>query len=238
MLMISISFFLIFQNMSIKASDLYAKMQYNLAFDQDALYKKNMRLIERLGCAKNVFPDYKPTGHTIAPWDPTNAKDIQELKNFQDACLHILNNERKSVLIAPLMPSIKALGFLTVASGATAYSLKEDLKTLRMISPGLAVAAINSFAQVIQGSEALYNSIYFPENFIGDLENYFAVNKCFIPNVLWPKIISAFIQARQNLQERATEIDFLSFILAFNIYKPKPAMISKKICQLTMLSMN
>ena len=70
--------------------------------------------------------------------------------------------------------------------------------------------------------QTVYNFTFSPANSLEDLENHFALEKCFIPEMLHSTIIQKFCTARTNQFEQQTSINFLEFALGLSLYKPKP----------------
>lgn len=69
---------------------------------------------------------------------------------------------------------------------------------------------------------ALYQLAMKQKNDLEELEERFAANQCFIPKVLWPKIIDKFGMARTNKYEQQDCINFIKLALDLTVYAPKP----------------
>lgn len=204
----------------------YDNIRYHEAFDQDEIFKKYQKLMYTLGCAQNVFCNQsdekivlrsKAIRHYNKEQNALFEKEItNEIEKYQHDCLKQLNRARCMVLAEPGIESGLYISFGGIAALATIYLLGKD-------SAGgsySGYSAIFSAAYELSGlGRSLYNLIFLPNNSLESLENYFAKNKCFIPKILWPKIITAFIDARQTDALKEKSINFLKFALGFTIYK-------------------
>lgn len=203
----------------------YDDLRYHEAFDQEDIYKKHENLIYLVGCAENVFYDKNAEDLCLKNMQYRNRYDhdtslgyqLQSaIEQFQKDCLDKLNSARYISLASPAIQSSMYIAFGGLAALATMYWMGKD-------SAGgsySGYSAIFSAAYELGGlSKSLYNLIFLPNNSLESLENYFAKNKCFIPRILWPKIINAFIDARQSDTLKEKSINFLKFSLGFTMHK-------------------
>lgn len=135
LIIVATSLLLALQNSSLVA-DAYSSIRYGSAFNQNALYKKYRNLMERLGCAENVFQSDKDSitqktesftqkENSYEPWSSDNPQDVQELASFQKECLNLLNYKRRITLIEPAFGALGDVAFMGLASGLI-YSLSID----------------------------------------------------------------------------------------------------------------
>ncbi|MCX5922689.1 MAG: ATP-binding protein [Candidatus Dependentiae bacterium] len=225
--------------------DPYQNIRYGSAFDQKELYTKHKQLMDTLGCSKNVFPEaqgiarsasYKidaeeessDIGHisidiTSNERMPLATTDKQEttkkdLEKYEADCLKGLNWERRMTLARP---AIYALAEMGLAGTGAALSMKA-LGSESLGGSFAVFAAISDTLRLLRGTiQSAHHLISWPDNQLKELEEHFAKNKCYIPRVLWPKIINAFVSARQNEFSRETHTNFIEFALGFTTYKPK-----------------
>lgn len=203
----------------------YGDIRYHEAFEQDDIYKKYQELMYFLGCDQNIFYDKDEDKVSLRNKKFSHMKNQGylfknqleiEIEKFQKDCLARLNQARFIALAEPGIQSGMYIGFGGLAALATIYLMGKD-------SAGgsySGYSAIFSAAYELGGlGKSLYNLIFSPNNSLESLENYFAKNKCFIPRLLWPKIINAFIDARQTDALKEKSINFLKFSLGFTIYK-------------------
>lgn len=221
---VSMSLFLLLQNMAIVAGygsdDPFSKIQYKNAFDQATIYKKYRILLEKMGCAGNVFQqnadtNVKNDSSEIASFDSVN--DAKELAAFQRECLGRLTFARRMSLATPtfnLMSDIAMTGLVTLA-----------IMHYITDSAGRGQAGINAIwtaaLGLATGIKTTYNLAFWPQNSLEALENHYAKNKCYIPHALWPKIEQQFLEARQSLPRNEAHKHFLEFSTAFTVHKPK-----------------
>jgi hypothetical protein len=202
-------------------SDAYRDIRYSEAFDQAAIYQKHKKLLIKLGCAHNVF-SADDLAQTAQEMD--NAEYQAELKKFEKECFSALSNAR---FIALSQPGIKTLSYIALVTAAVALTMKYTDKE----SAGNSIAFLNlAFNAAFVVPELIgtgYNLLYTPDNALKELENHFAKNMCYIPNVLWPKIINAFTSARQSEFGREAHTNFLNFTLNLTTYKPKNSLVFK-----------
>lgn len=214
--------------------DPYQNIRYQKAFDQKDLYRQYKSLMEKLGCAKNVFPnagnkeivldiENEPNGYQQLPSN-SDSLTKQELISYQKACLQCLQNARRLALAEP---GIYAVTEMLLSSAGAAITLK-FLGNESMGGSFAAFAAIFDCLRLLRGTiQSGHRLISNPDNPLAMLEESFAKNKCFIPRSLWQKIITSFVAARQNEFSREAHTNFLNFALGFTIYKPKPAIKCK-----------
>lgn len=138
---------------------------------------------------------------------------------FKKDCLAQLEWERRKARWEPIQKSIKKSSFaLAVAWITSSFGdpKSEAIKKTQQIGIGSALYGLQ------EGVESIPSLIWPSDNPFKELEERFAENKCFIPPVLWPKIIKAFTYARDDTMNRQKHIDFLHFALDLTVYKPKP----------------
>lgn len=197
----------------------YDTIRYHEAFDQEKLYKKYEKLMHELGCASNVFSEYDNLA--MLKKGIQKRKRVQlltELEKYQKDCLELLEQARFMSLAEPGIESGVYVSLMGVAALCTIWILGKE-----SIGGSYAgYSAIFSAADKLGGlGKSLYNLVSLPNNSLESLENYFAKNKCFIPKVLWAKIVNAFIEARQGDALKEKSINFLKFALGFTLYKPQ-----------------
>ncbi len=233
--------FLILQNTFIasrqnsSADDAFTGIQYSQAFDQTAIYNKYRTLLEKMGCADNVFQSdadvdsitrkigsvVTPIQKNIVTFDPV--VDAQELAAFERECLGQLNYTRRMTLATPTFGAATDLAWTGLIAGTAAYLIKDTVSNGFTQTNALYTAAYGAIA----GFKSAYNLIFWPDNSLEDLEDQFAKNKCFIPRSLWSKIMKEFMAARQDSFNRDSHTHFIDFALGFTVYKPKPTMYFK-----------
>jgi hypothetical protein len=232
--------FFVFQNIFISArqdssaDDAFAGIQYSQAFDQKAIYQKYRTLLEKIGCADNVFQSdadadsitqqagIEKNGSELKnnslKFDPV--ADAQELAAFQKECLRQLNYTRRMTLATPVFGVTSDLAITALIAAGVGYWYKNSMANdFQQIS-----AVITAVYGSVAGLRSTYNLLFWPDNSLEVLEDHFAKNKCFIPQALWPKIMQQFMAARQSSANRDLHTHFIDFALGFTVYKPKPAM--------------
>jgi len=222
---IAVSFFLLcnIESYICPVDDPYQGIRYNDAFNQKDIYSKYKDLLLQTGCGHNLFEeDHQAVVVTLS--EEEYSKKLQE---FENECLSLLNKARSVVLFKPAVAEIVSTGLKTgVFLSAFMYMKKNDNEFLSMM--GTIYSSLFQALGAISVSKDLiyvaHNFISKPDNSIGYLEEYFAKNKCYIPNVLWPKITELFILVRENKYPA----DFLNFILNFTVYKPKDSNLFKR----------
>ncbi|HSW75566.1 MAG TPA: hypothetical protein VLG50_00830 [Candidatus Saccharimonadales bacterium] len=222
--------------------DAYAAIRYNAAFDQEALYKKHADLMQKLGCANNVFPaqktdDLMDQPHTTnASHEEVNASHNkhgiapEEIAAYEKECLSQLHHARFMALAKPGINAAIEMTVVTSACFAIFFAMKYFIEKDKPSFAGGFAALDGLYTAAFKGKEiiqTMYNVKYAPDNFLSLLEEHFAKNKCYIPRVLWPQIIKAFISARHNEMSREKHVNFLNFTLGLTLYKPKNAIIFK-----------
>lgn len=215
----------IFADTSKLATSPYNGIRYHDAFEQEAIYKKHEQLMCILGCDHNIFYDNNDDKvvlkhkkyREVNNQNNLSKKELEtEIEEFQKDCLAQLNQARFMALSEPGFQSSMYIIFGALGALGTIYFLGKD-STGGSYS---GYSAIVGAAYELDGlGRSVYNLIFSPNNSLESLENYFAKNKCFIPRILWPKIINAFIDARQTDVLKEKSINFLKFSLGFTIYK-------------------
>ncbi len=209
-------------------NDPYGGIRYSQVFDQTKIYAKYQRLLKQLECAQNIFSSEQLSS---SGGDRLDLLEIQkELKQFEQDCLAQLHQAHQIALAHPCIMTVSEIG-MTLTTMWVAHYLsekfkKEDTKTS---NDGLSMffsasSLIWYFRNFIKTG---YNVLNPPDNILGELEDHFAKNKCYISNALWPKIITSFAAARAGGFDRAAHINFLTFVLNLTIYKPKVAITCK-----------
>lgn len=216
--------------------DPYEHIRYNQAFNQDAIYEKHRPLLEQLGCAKNVFSSLETkrsqsislgnSGHVVIDitqglLEESNLDLIslaQETDLYVKDCLKKLNSARRMALAEPGIYALTEMGLV----GCGAAVAMTALGSGSMGGSFAGFAAVFDSLRLVRGAiHSAHNLISWPDNPLQALENQFAINKLYIPRALWPKIIRAFVSARQNEFSREQHTNFIDFALGFTIYKPK-----------------
>lgn len=239
--------FFALHNMCIIATDPFVNIQYSQAFNQEDIYKQYRPLMEKLGCAENVFEsdadaesitrntnsstqDTTELDQLLADitskirsiersFDPV--ADAKEFEAFQAVCLNRLNNARRLTLGTPTFGALHDIAFQGLISYAIMKYFEDKLSLGGM---NFVYTAAGGVATAIKSG---YNLMFWPDNSLEYLEDHFAKNKCFIPRSLWPKITKAFMAAREDERSRDRYTHFIDFALGFTVYKPKPPMIFK-----------
>jgi len=193
--------------------------------------------MKKLGCADNVFP-IKNSGDLMDQSKKTNKEFVQtsaelsqvtpeEIAAYEKACLRQLHHARFTALAQPGIDAAMEMAFFSGICLTAVLVLKYLEKSKPTEAGGF--AALNAvFTIGFKGKDIIksaYNVKYSPDNFIAALEEHFAKNKCYIPRVLWPQIIKAFISARQNGMSQEKHVNFLNFTLGLTLYKPKNALV-------------
>ncbi len=228
---------LVLQNVTIlsSADDAFRKIQYSQAFDQTAIYKKYRTLLEKIGCADNVFQSdadadsitrfiadvADPVKNNGVKFDPV--ADAKELAAFQKECMSQLNYTRRMTLASPTFGAVNNLALTGLITAAALYLIKDT------VSNGFTQtnALYTTVSGIVAGLTSTYNLLFWPDDSLEDLEDRFAKNKCFIPRALWKKIEKQFMTARQDSFNRDVHTHFIEFSLGFTVYKPKPAIYFK-----------
>ena len=214
--------------------DPYISIQYSKAFDQQALYQKNKNLMYRLGCAKNVFKSQAQQGRILVHENISGNYDFdanlsgvvsaQEIIDFEKSCMNILNSARRNALAEPVVDAAGEIAF----TGLLAFALKNAIAGDSVGGSMSLFSSIVTSLSILKNSlRPLYNLTAWPDNSLKILEDHFAKNKCYIPAVLWPKIIAEFALARIYKTSAERHTNFIDFALGFTVYKPKPLIIFK-----------
>jgi hypothetical protein len=200
----------------------YDTVRYHEAFDQEALYKKYEKLMHQMGCASNVFFEQDDSLAVLKRELKSkqsfflDKQVFAEFEQYQKDCINQLNRVRYIALAEPGIESGIYISLMGLAALVTIGIMGKD----SVAGSYGAYSAIFSAADKLGGlGKSLYNLVSLPNNSLESLENYFAKNKCFIPKILWAKIINAFIDARQSDTLKEKNINFLKFALGFTLYK-------------------
>ena len=202
--------------------DPVARMNYGGAFNLQSVYEKFPQLINTLGCAPNVLLNLQvdhsnPQGTYVRVSESEN--NLQELKAFHEACLKHLRKERRWAITEPMREAGLTLSLMGGASGSILMYLGTDSFGG---SIGIFAAVFNSvwfIRDCVKSLLYLYKTLGHP---VDELEREYVMNQCFIPNVIWSKILSKFMQARQNPFAQDGAIEFLQFTLGLRVFSPKP----------------
>jgi len=201
------------------------RINYRDAFDQTKITGQFRGLMERWGCAANVF------GQTDASIDIAEIFSEQDIVADQDmldyeesdyaqACLNQLHIARRWTITEPAREALTFMALEAIAAGILMKTLKAD-----SLGGSFSVfaALFNSVHLLNSAVRSLYTLAYPPAHPLCILEELFAKNQCFIPKALWPMIIEKFMLARLNQFEQRKSIDYIEFALGLTIYKPKPS---------------
>ncbi|HBR70921.1 TPA: hypothetical protein DIC20_01855 [Candidatus Dependentiae bacterium] len=221
-------------------ADPLARMNYRLAFDQGKIHEKFGTLMERWGCAENVFDAILPDDAIaidMREFEPRSGEEYQPLsqseerveteaskaeeKAYQQACLKKLSSARRWTITEDAREALTTLSL--IASAAT---------TLNLILPADSMGgSFGVFAAVFNAAFLMRpvirpgcNLLVAPTNPLESLEERFALSQCFIPKKLWPIIREKFMLARTNQFQQRTCMDFLEFALGLTLFKPKPTL--------------
>ncbi len=229
--------------------DPYQYIRYSNAFDQKKLHQKYAGLMSTLGCSKNVSQGIAGIASRNTSTDGVELNELtsnthqsndviidirrltnympvpdeqeriaKELKSYEADCLKNLNWARRMSLARPGIYAVMEMGLMGGGAAATIYALGSESMGGSFAVYGTIFESLRLLRGTIQSG---YDLISWPDNQLEDLENHFAKNKCYIPQVLWPAITKGFIEARQNEFSRETHTNFLQFVLGFTTYKPK-----------------
>ncbi len=229
-------------------SNILNGIDYPRAFKQDELYKEFPHLMEHWGCQENIahqqetYPyelntDYASKAPSSLGSVYSKAKyvcsrgikqltrkrsqeiDYQALeKQYQHKCLEKLFAEKRWNIMAPareglLQFAVVSMGSYLTTKVAGANSFGGSFSQF--------VAATNTASVLGNVFEVGCKLLWPPITELDALEMRYAVNKCFIPNTLWPKIEEMFLMARSNSFESRNCINFIEFALGLTVYKPK-----------------
>ena len=209
------------------SSDAYIHIRYSNAFNQETIYKEYKQLLKKTNCAKNLFSEI--SSDEISDQIELSPEDLKNLNNFERRCINKLENARLMTLIAPGMPDL--LNTIIFSFGAFAIIKSTKNKKSKNMSEQQAMMAAMAQSSIIapifsalgtlpQLVKTGYQLLFRPDNFLASLEECYAKNKPYIPNILWNKIEETFVQARQIQSGKEKFTDFLQFALSFKIYKP------------------
>jgi hypothetical protein len=195
--------------------DPYQSIRYAYAFNQDDLWQQYHTLMAQMGCLQNISD--LDVQYDIALFDEHTV--AQQLMVYQDACMCKLNTARKLTLAEPgIYATIEIVARIAAAAAV--------MQLLGTESAGGSFAGFTAIFDSLRSLQAIIqttcNLCSWPDNPLQQYEDCFAKNKCFIPHVLWPKIVQELISARQNEFSRQMHMDFLQFVLGFTTYKPQP----------------
>ncbi len=168
------------------------------------------KLLESLGCERNVFFDHQE-GFTTDLVDPIL------LKNYQSACLNKLTAARRWAITESARENLTLVMLLFGATLTTVKLAGKEGKTFSVFA-GL----FNSVYLLHEVVSSGYDLIFQPAHPLNELEQLFAKNQCYIPRELWPVITDAFMTARQNKMDQSRALAFLEFTLGLNLFKPLP----------------
>lgn len=189
-------------------------INYNDAFDQEAIHQKFKPLLTTLGCAKNI----DDTQEQLEQSPIIIALDIQNQQwdEYQQACLNRLNHARR----VESLRDVYTYGMTLVsmaAIGTVAWYICPNSYVIFGTIAGCLNYTDREFRELSQSIRSLYS---FPPHPLNELEENFALNKCFIPKSLWPSLISAF-QATRNNFEREKAMNYIDFTLGLTVFRPR-----------------
>lgn len=202
--------------------DPYLSIRYQLAFDQEDLWKQYALLMHHMGCAQNVMISSEEMQEATFEMDEKAVSE--QWSAYQDACNARLNKAHYRALVEPGIHAGMKIALLWV--GAAAAMLMLDKRSLDGAF-AFSTAIFDSLKRMRGLIKSGYYLISPPDNPIGHYEEQFARNKCFIPRALWPKIIREFISARQNEFSREQHTHFLEFALGFTTFRPLQPIIAR-----------
>ena len=174
------------------SSDPFNNINYQQAFDCHELEKKFGTFIENL---KN------------------NAQGVsqKEIEAYQKASLAQLRSARRHCLTKDARNELTYLLVNIAAVAATMRFLPKDSMGGSFSIFHAAMGSAYTLPSIIQ---TVYNFTFSPANSLEDLENHFALEKCFIPEMLHSTIIQKFCTARTNQFEHKHPSIFLNLPLA------------------------
>jgi hypothetical protein len=207
------------------SGDPYGGIIYSQVFEQTEIYKKYKTVLDQTECACNIF---SPEETTNPQANKLNPEEIRiKLQELEQECLAQLHHARTLTLARPLRMTLTKMGLVL----STMYITKILTEKFKSSTTPNAPASNDGLAMFFSAGDLIwrlpdlinssYNLLYRPDNLLGDLEDHFAKNKCYIPQALWPKITSSFAAARQGGYNQEMHINFLKFVLNLTIYKPK-----------------
>lgn len=228
-----------------QSNDPYASMIYGQAFDQGEIYQKYKIVLQETECASNLFK----TEEMSTQADTLSSEEtVKKLQEMEQECLAQLHSARTSTLAQPFKMTLTKMGIVITTLIATKL-LKDAYSSSKEGTP--ASTSNDSLTMFFGAGDLIwrlpdlitssYNLVYRPDNILGDLEDHFAKNRCYIPQALWPKIMASFASARQGGYGQETHINFLKFVLNLTTYKPKQSLpltksvsvdeIKQELCQ-------
>lgn len=149
--------------------------------------------------------------------------DRQMFKAYLDACHNKLQSARRWAICKPIVDNVAFIALLACATFVIPKFLPEGGAARDATVLGGGIAAVNMAYHLKEPLQAAHQLlINWPKNDLEDLEERFAANQCFIPKILWPKIIDQFGMARTNQYHQQDCLDFINFALDLTVYAPKP----------------
>lgn len=214
-------------HMTISEQDPLKNINYAEAFNQTAIYQRFQKLLICLNnnqsnaLLQNIFPDHQlrilhNIRHTMSPEIQLSYR-TNELQNFQQQLLKQLIKARRDAILKPAHEAIIFLSLMSLATYGAINFAGEYGGSYSIFM--LLYEAVSHVQDILKACIDLNNT---PAHPIDELEKLFAINRCFIPNALWPIIIEKFMLARQNAFAQREAIDFLTFTLGITLYKPLP----------------
>jgi hypothetical protein len=207
------------------------RLDYNRAFDQTQIYLKYRKFLNKLGVLENIDFIFFSMSSELKRQVKTRKKLSQnsqcvttveiedlssrELESFQKACIDQLRTSRRDALLEPAYGPIMglmagAISGLAITQGNYSFWGKF----------GILAGFINSFWFLRDILISGYNYYKTPTSPIDAFEIDFALNKCYIPQSIWPKIIEKFMLFRQNLFEQQASLEFIEFSLGLKLHQP------------------
>lgn len=218
--------------------DPVARISYRKAFDQKEIHRRFVPLMRNLTCAPNVFQeedqgvkqvssssfelhhpndDSRSSYETIIDINESSFEDLDEWREYENACLTKLRKERRWAITEEGRNSLTtiALIILLTASGTEFLGL-DSVGGSFLVS----AAFFNSVVLLRDIVFSSYNLIFTPSHPLDELEKRFARSQCFIPRELWTPLIDNFMTARQNPVDQEKSINFIEFTLGLTTYRP------------------
>ncbi len=171
-----------------------ADLDYTVAFKFDKIYEQYPGTLKKLGLSENtgVLAITQETDY-VEIKDNEESADL--LKKCQSDCLKHLQQTRKLTLLGPAGQTALMMGLMGGGTAAT-------IELVGGSSFGGSFAVFNTMFSCMFMLPRAINSVLHtctpPTSPLDEREIVFALNKCFIPHVMWPKIIENFMLARQN----------------------------------------
>lgn len=192
--------------------DPVARIRYTDAFDQQEIYTQFSDLMQRLWCSDNVSLEVD-----LLP----EFTRRQTLADFHAACLKKLQRERSYTILEPAIDSASMIVMMGVALVALMSVSGSDSFGGSFGLFAFFFNCVPYFKEMMRSSRNWYHP---PAHPVDRLEIQFAKSKCFIPNALWDKITTRFMNTRQNPFSQENAINFLSFSTGMTLYAPKKAL--------------